>query len=365
MSILRAVYALTATVVALLLAAPILVLALPFWGVALLTRAIAGALEPRFGTWRDLVVFDPAIGWRPRPNVNGYFLAERGDVFHVITDAEGWTGPGGLADSQMVVFGDSLAFGFGIDGARSYRELNPHLRIKAISAPGYNLVQGLLLMRELGPRLAGKLVVWFVYHGNDLYDNLSPFMGPYRTPFVREAGDGKGWEIVTSHLRPSAWRYSAGRYRDWQRVLASLYGPTYLAQRAYAACSFLLGEARRICDEAGAQLVVCAIPSPFALGTRAVHLARHSEQPEAFDPDFPDKQIGASCRAHGIPFVAAARHLSLSDYRLPDDHWTGRGHRRVADILRRLHEQYVTGAMRAAVAGAVATPLAPATREPT
>lgn len=353
MSALRTAHAIALAAVALLLAAPVLVLALPFWGAALLTRGVARILEPRAKSWQELVRFDPVLGWRPRPNVNGHF-AERGDVFHVVTDAEGWPGRARLEESDLVVLGDSIAFGFGVDAARSYREVNPRLRVKAISAPGYNLVQELLLMQEMAPRLAGKLVVWFIYHGNDLYDNLSPFMGPYRTPFVRERRDGTGWEIVTSHLRPAPWRYSAGRYRDWQRVLASLYTPTFLACRAYAACDFLLGEAKKVCDHVGARLVVCTLPSPLTLGPLASRLAQHSEHPEAFDPDLPDRRIAESCRAHGIPFIAAKPHLSARDYQLPDDHWNERGHRRVAEILRRLHEEHGAGAPPLRVPRAVA-----------
>ncbi|MDR7468463.1 MAG: hypothetical protein QN194_11490 [Armatimonadota bacterium] len=353
MSALRIAYAAFLAFVTLLLAAPVLVLALPFWGVALLTRAVARRLEPRAGSWQDLVRFDPVVGWRPRPNVDGHF-AERGEVFHVVTDAEGWPGRAGVGESDLVVFGDSIAFGFGVDAARSYREVDPRLRVKSISAPGYNLVQELLLMQEMAPRLAGKLVVWFIYHGNDLYDNLSPFMGPYRTPFVRERRDGTGWEIVTGHLSPAPWRYSAGRYRDWQRVLASLYAPTFLAERAYAACDFLLGEAKTVCDGVGARLVVCTLPSPLALGPLASRLARHSDHPEAFDPDLPDRRIGDSCRAHGIPFVAAKPYLSPRDYQLPDDHWTERGHRRVAEILRSLYERYAASGAATSIAGRAA-----------
>lgn len=357
MNILRTAHALAVAGVAVLLAVPVLVLALPFWGVALLTGALARRLEPPARSWRDLVRFDPAVGWRPRSNVDGHFV-ERGDVFHVVTDAEGWPGKAGVEESDIVVFGDSIAFGFGVDAARSYREVNPRLRVKAISAPGYNLVQELLLMQEMAPRLARKLVVWFIYHGNDLYDNLSPFMGPYRTPFVRERRDGTGWEIVTSHLSPAPWRYSAGRYRDWQRVLASLYRPTFLADRAYAACDFLLGEAKKVCDGVGARLVVCTLPSPLALGSLASRLAQHSDHPEAFDPDLPDRKISDSCRAHGIPFVAAKPHLSPRDYQLPDDHWNERGHRQVAEILRRLHEEHTAGLPPVPVVSTVAAEMA-------
>jgi hypothetical protein len=160
MKTLRAVYASAATLLALLLVVPVLVLVAPFWVVAVLTRTIARRLEPPFGTWRDLVKFDSTLGWRPRPNIDGHFVSDLGDVFHVTTDPEGWPGKSGFGESNVIVFGDSIAFGWGIDAARSYSELNPHLRIKAVSAPGYNLVQELLLMREMAPRLTGKLVVW-------------------------------------------------------------------------------------------------------------------------------------------------------------------------------------------------------------
>jgi hypothetical protein len=125
-----------------------------------------------------------------------------------------------------------------------------------------------------------------------------------------------------------------------------------VAQRAYSACDFLLDEAQKICEGAGAQLVVCTIPSPSALGKRAFRLKRYSEHPELFDPDFPDARLGELCRVHNIPFVAAKRYLSLGDYRRPDDHWTGRGHRRMAEILRRIHDDHARGATRAAATGA-------------
>lgn len=342
MATLRMLYTVVVSLVGLLLAAPVVILALPVWAVFALTRLFARVLEPPTATWRELVTFDPAIGWRPRPHVNAHFLIERDEVFHVVTDASGWPGRAALADSQMVIFGDSLAFGFGVDDARCYRAHMP-LRVKAISAPGYNSVQQLLLMRELAPALAGKLVVWFVYHGNDLYDNLSPVMGPYRTPFVRETEDGK-WEIVTRHLSPRPWRYSSHRHRGWQEDLASLYAPTFLAGRAYAAVDFLLGEGRAVCDAVGARLAVFSIPSPYALrGPDGIRLARFCPEPGAFDPDFPDRRLEEICRRHGIPFVAGARHLSRQDYKALDDHWNERGHRTVADALTRLYRDHAHG----------------------
>ena len=55
------------------------------------------------------------------------------------------------------------------------------------------MVQTLLWMERLKDRLAGKLVVWLVFYGNDLMDNLHPNFDRYRTPFVRSRDDGAGW----------------------------------------------------------------------------------------------------------------------------------------------------------------------------
>jgi len=100
--------------------------------------------------------------------------------------------------------------------------------------------------------------------------------------------------------------------------------------------------------------VVCTLPSPLALGPLASRLAQHSDHPEAFDPDLPDTKIADSCRARGIPFLAAKSSLSPGDYQLPDDHWTERGHRRVAEILRSLYERFAAGGASTSIAGRAA-----------
>jgi hypothetical protein len=113
-------------------------------------RGLGRAMESRFVPWPDLMMFDAALGWRPRPGLDTHYLAELDDVFRVVTDREGWPGHGSVEASEAVVIGDSFAFGYGVDTHKSFAEITPGLRVKGVGAPGYSMVQGVLLMEQSG-----------------------------------------------------------------------------------------------------------------------------------------------------------------------------------------------------------------------
>lgn len=353
----RALVALVLTPVGLLVAAAVLLLGSPFWLVAALTRALAAWLSPPVLGWRQLFAFDPALGWRAKPNLDCRCVDELGDAFHVVTDEHGWPGRRPLEDSRIVVFGDSHAFGFGVDHAAAFPQLHPEARVKAIGVPGYNLVQELLLMEQLAPRLAGKLVVWLVYVGNDLHESLSPEMNGYRTPFVRRLEGGTTWEIVREHLSPAAWRASDSvRSRNWYATLAALHRDTFLAERAYSACAFLLDAGARLSRQAGFSLAVMTVPAPLALAPLEAEGPGRRYR-ALMDRELPDRRIRRMCDRLGLPFVALMKRLTLADYKRQDDHWTEDGHRQVAAVLAEL-----PGAL--AAASAPAAPAAPPTAVP-
>lgn len=355
----RTVLAAAGALVATVLSLPVLIAGAPLWAVALATRLLARRLEPRVTDWRALFVFDPDLGWRVKGGIVAHCLERRDDVFRVETDADGWPGRETVAGSEVVVVGDSHAFGYGVDPERFFARLVPGVRVKAVGVPGYSMVQELLLMRRLAPDLRGKLVVWFVYPGNDLYDNLSPEMNGYRAPFVRREPDGR-WTIVTRHLSPEPWRASTGRRgRFYLPTLAAVHAPTALAERAYEAAAALLAEGREVCRRAGAQLVVMTIPSPLGLSPRGLaRLAPHLPADTPPDPEFPDRTIGEACERLGLPFVALRTVLRREHYKPEDDHWTEEGHRVVAGVLADLHRRLTTPARRPVAVGAPA-PVAP------
>jgi hypothetical protein len=333
--------ALMVGVIGLLLAAPVLVLGLPFYVVALLTRAMAPLWEPAVVPWEGLIEFHPTIGWKPKPHFSGHCLEERGDIFHVTTDQDGWPGLNTIGASELVVFGDSYAFGYGIDDRLAFYRANPGLPIKAIGAPGYNMVQEVLLMEQLAGDLRGKYVVWFIYLGNDLYDNVSPEMSGYRIPFACYREKTGTWDIVTDHVCADKWLHSQGRQSRFRRQIAEeFYHHGFMSERAYSACEFLISKGLQICDRQGADLAVVTIPSPL-------HYLLNSVQTQGpamtgMNPCYPDDKLGGICAKLGVEFMPLKDHLVRSDYKERDDHWNEKGHRRVAKALKDLYEGHRT-----------------------
>lgn len=324
----------------LLLTAPIVLLGLPIWGIAVLTRALVPLFQRTVVPWEGLIEFHPKLGWKPKPNFDGYCLEQRDDVFHVVTGPDGWPGRSSLSESPVVVFGDSFAFGYGIDARKSFLELVPEVPIKAIAAPGYNLVQEVLLMEELSSELEGKLVVWLVCLANDLYDNLSPEMSGYRTPFVRWSETHTRWEIVAHHVNPSPWSCSAGRQGVLRFRFDQGFGASgFLSDRAYSACGFLISQGRDITRRAGADLVVATIPTPRQL--ECDQASASEEGTGGFDPEYPDEQIGAICERLQVRFVPLKPYLNRADYKRRDEHWNEKGHQKVAEVLAALHRDHV------------------------
>lgn len=311
-------------------------------------RALATLLEPDYApTWKELIEFDPDLGWRQKADLDRHYVVRKDDIFRIETDGMGWPRKDPLGkEHDVVVFGDSYASGFGIDIGSSFADLTDSPRIKAIGAPGYSMVQTYMLMRSLAPQLSGKLIVWFVYLENDLYDNLFPNIFEYRAPFVRNKNGSDNWEIVDHHISAERWESSA-RVRPNLDVLAELCTPSPLSDRVYAACEYLIGEANDVCKRAGAQLVVMAIPNLNQLESEGRELmASTVSESEKFDAYYPDERMGEICAQHGVPFVAGSRDLDSGDYKRWERwHWNAKGHAKVADLLAELHTSYRSGSL--------------------
>ncbi|HEX9665704.1 MAG TPA: SGNH/GDSL hydrolase family protein [Thermodesulfobacteriota bacterium] len=330
----------------MILAVPIIFLGLPFWGIASLTRVFSRLFERPYLSWKQLIEFTPTIGWKPKPNLNAFYLTAVEDgIFSVITDSEGWPGKATLGESEVVVFGDSFAFGYGVHTKECFfSQPNGNIRIKAIGAPGYNMVQEILLMSKLSSQLKGKLVVWFIYFGNDLYENLQPNFYRYRMPFVRKVNGTGNWEIVTSHISQNQWPLNPER--NYYKRLAEICSPTFLADRVYSACEFLIRKGSDICKQSGAQLVVMTIPDITQISkVRMETLAMHAPIPECFDPGLPDKKIREICDKLAVHTLSFKDYLGVKDHKDYDVHWNERGHKRVAEVLYNLHQDYVLGKM--------------------
>jgi hypothetical protein len=338
----RALIAAVAFVPCMILLLPAFAVSLALAAFAATVRGLGRRLEPRFTTWTDLIEYHPVLGWKPRPNLDVHYLALGDDVFRIVTDKEGWSGRRSLDDSDLVVIGDSFAFGYGIDTERSFAELSSRLKVKAVGAPGFNMAHGVLLMEQFAERLRGKLVVWMPFFDNDLQDNLAPEMRGYRAPFVRPsraAGPDGKWEIVVEHIDTRRWNCS---YMDNRRLLPRLCITGPLADRAYSACDYLIQRAAMSCRQVDAQLVIVTIPHVLQLTQAGLAtLATLSGDAARCDGDLPDRRIAESCRRAGVPLVIGKQCFTRADYKRREGiHWNRRGHMRMSALLERLHDSF-------------------------
>lgn len=320
----------------LLLLLPVVLAALPLWAVSALTRWLSKHqyLEPPSQPWQTLIQFEPVVGARTRANLDTHGRGE--DVFRLTTDAEGWRGSTTLEDADIAVFGDSFAFGHGVDDDDVYAELLADLKVKPIASDAYSMVHGLLWMQHLAPRLRGKTVVWFVYCGNDLADNLNPNHWGYRMPFLK-GNPGESWEIVTDHVSPEPWRFRPPRGRaDPERLFAEFCTPSWYTERVFSAADFLISQAASLCSGIDSQLIVFSVPltSHVKNPERVRSLSRDSER---VDLDLPDRRLAESCSAHGVPFVPLLGQVKPHHYWAQDIHWKPSGHRLVARLLADVH----------------------------
>jgi hypothetical protein len=325
----------------MLLASPIVLIAVPFWTVAFVVRVCSHLFVPPSESWEGIIEFNEDIGWKPKPNLDAYCSFSRG-IFRVKTDSQGWRGKGDLSQCQVLVLGDSFAFGYGVDHDDAYFcHVGSGLQIKAVGSPGYNMAQEVLWLERLNGDLQDKLIVWFICLGNDLYDNLIPNHNRYRAPFVGRIYGTDQWEVVTKHLSSAEWpctiNYSVRRKEKW----VATFTASYLGRRAYSACEFVIKKGNEICIKAGARLVVITIPIIDQFdATQWRELMSQYDDPSSFDADLPDREIGRICAELDIPFVAGKSHFEIADHIPGDGHWNKRGQIRMAQLLEKIYHEH-------------------------
>jgi lysophospholipase L1-like esterase len=137
------------------------------------------------------IVDDPVIGFLGRPDYKG--AIERGDLhFTYATDANGFRNPPGLGDkADIVVLGDSMAFGYGVDDGKGWigrvRAARPDLRIANLGLIGAAPEQYRRVWERFGAPLRPRLVLCVLFPGNDINDEAV---------FARWLRDGHGMSFT-------------------------------------------------------------------------------------------------------------------------------------------------------------------------
>lgn len=314
-------------------------LILPFVIVAKSSTWIAKSLEPRYKEWADLVEFDDEFGWKPVANMNSWHMVD--EIYKTNTDKDGWRGSQKIEDADIVVVGDSFAWGYGIADKDFFAELPNDINVKAIGCVGYNMVQELMWIRKLAPIIQGNSLVWMIFWGNDPYDNMAPHMNGYRTPFVCKKSGAENWEIRTDHISESRWfvntRQSGEIYLDKVNELCR-HG--YYSDRALDACKYLIAKGAETCRDAGIELVVVTVPDRAQYDLDELFSYDEFSEKSEIDPELPDKVLRDWCQTNGIAFVATMDLMDLSDFKMTDCHWNESGHSKFAGFLNDLcHEE--------------------------
>jgi hypothetical protein len=325
---------------------PSVLVAAPFWSVSALTRLLSGALplERPSATSRELLVRHPTLGQHSRPSLT---VRERVDnqlaVSHrtvtITTDDEGWRDRSvSLDDAEVVAFGDGFAFGSGVVDGQLFTRIPAHIRCKSLGCPATSMVHSVLLMEELGHRLAGKTLLWLIYLGNDLYDNLRPNLGSWRVPYVRRRGGS--WQIAVDHLGTDGWPFDKPGV-SYRYELARLCTGGAESQRAFDAAGYLIGRAHGLSERVGAKLCIMTVPKRSQIDpSYRPELRSLSPAPDRFDARRPDIALGERCATDGIPFVPLFDHLTPAHYQPTDRlHWNRAGHATVGGLVARAHEQ--------------------------
>jgi hypothetical protein len=291
------------------------VLAELFWR-AFRTAGYGPTTNPRY------VVHDPLLGWRYRPGARVRHATEDFDV-EVAIGALGFREQASLPSRapEVLVLGDSLAFGWGVEGDRTFSALlegGLGCSVWNLGVSGYGTDQELLLLRErpfaeglafpLAPR-----VVLALFCPNDveevarpvMYGHAKPiFVGPPSAPVLSNVPVPCSWIEQVSHLYRSVHRHLV-------EALAEPLGPSELV-RARELVAWLY---ERMADEArdmGAILVVASEGESWLTDALEHSGILHLEL---------EGVLGESARAGG---AVVFTH---------DPHWNARGHAAVAQAL--------------------------------
>lgn len=340
MFLIRFILTVAYSVVGVALLIPLIIVTVPFWLINGLLK-LAEKCRPAAIDWKDRIEYDPVLGRRPKALIDAYM--ETDGLYRVTTGPDGWRGNYRLKDSSAIVIGDSFVFGSGANDGNHFANLTNSARVKPIGGPGYGVVHYLLLLKNLTTELKGKLVIWFVYTGNDFRESIRPSSYGFWFPFVFFNNEKGKWQIRTDHINPKKLPFNFEKgYKNSIPELADLFSKNYLSDYAYSAFEYLANEAKMHCDAHGAKFAVVPIPLNWILdGNYTYKIKRFSSNPEDFSVQYPEEQMGRICERLGITFQPTFDYFVRKDYLPRDLHWSVSGNEKAANIIDELYKRFL------------------------
>ena len=247
------------------------------------------------------------------------------------------------------------------------------LSVANLGQSGYGSMQELEILRRFGLALQPKLVAWFFFEGNDLYDdeefeNMSIYLrehGTFETEKPKKKakrGWASRWKAFPQasftrhgfrHLRRLSHSLvpngvsTFGWFRDeddrWHRLYFWDYAQlkfTEYEQKRFAKTQQTLLAAQRECKEQDIRLVVYFVPMKFRVYREHCRFPPHSPCSQWEPWDLGDR-LAEFCLEANIEFVdltglmGAAAGSGRLLYKTEDTHWNVAGQRFVAEMLRK------------------------------
>ncbi|KKU68843.1 MAG: hypothetical protein UX89_C0001G0034 [Parcubacteria group bacterium GW2011_GWA2_47_16] len=332
MPIIRFTLFLIASLTGILFLIPWVIILIPFWFISIILKIVDG-LKPKIAGWEDIIKFDHLLGWRAKPNTRSYM--ETDGVYRITTGPDGWRGNYNLSESNVVVMGDSFVFGQGTDDGDYFAGLTKVAKVKPIGAPGYGATHYLLLLRTLTTELKDKLVIWFVFTGNDYREAIRPTSYGYHFPFVFYDNETNTYKIRTDNINPQKLPFNFEKgYKTSMPELADLYYKNYLSDYAFGAFEYLVKEAKNHCEKYGAKFAIATIPLWWVLDEKTVNkIKRHCSDVEQFSSRYPDERTAEICNRHYILFRAGSDCFVRKDFLPNDFHWSRAGNQKAALVI--------------------------------
>lgn len=285
------------------------------------------------------VQFDPELGYITRPRLTVGFR-NREFVTTVCTNSMGLRDDeASLEDPDVLLLGDSFAFGWGVDQGESVADVlerRTRLRVLDMGVPGYGTLQQYLLLRRYAASrdVSGKLAL-FLLNSTDVYENAVHPLGqiPYvdwaaAEPHVNRPGDTafEAWvEEVNRHRSRGVFARSIFADLSLEAVRAlgrrlKLYTPprpAYVPTEAdhWQAFGETVRAIRTLSERTGLAVAFVYVPWPREIDGHEPSLVHRIQSVLAYAE---------------IPMIDLRGRLGGGAYFRLDDHWTAEGHARAA-----------------------------------
>jgi hypothetical protein len=322
---------------------------------------------------------DSELGFRHVPNTR-WFGRVRSDVeiawglpasastpITITRDENGYRNVKHVAQADIVLIGDSYIEGVYVSDDQtisSFLQDRVGRAVANLGVAGYGTAQELIVLEQDGMRLKPKIVIWFFFEGNDLYNDEAFENTLLSSPEARASGwtQRHGWwrrsfirnthaqvRLLLHALVPRQSPHFGILTVEGHRGKTVLFGPeaafpwTDFERRRWDKAQDTLREAARSTRERGINFLLAYVPIKFRVFRDFIDIPAGSELREWTLWPLPDF-FAQFCRAEGLACLDLTEMLRGAvregdmPYALADSHWNPEGHRLIARRLQEMLE---------------------------